>query len=302
MKLNQALINLPVWATVMQWLPARALPAIIGVQARLALWSLGRNRRRKQKIFFEQVRLRTGVSATSEELLLDYLHAEAMGRAVLARVVGSRGLGDDALLRVEGMEHVASCLLQGKGCVLGGLHLGAAALPAAYLIRQGIPVVTLRRRELKEKYDPDEVEPRFYGAEPRWISSDENPAALMKGCLKDLAAGKVVSYLVDGSMGERGVGVEIFNTSVFMRTGALELARLANVPFIPAFGYVGKDGVTIKFHEPIDLSDADKMDVGMGVIGMLYEQFVREYPSNCTRRHADQFIFQGRKAELYGPR
>ena len=302
MKLNQALIKFPVWAKVMQWLPAGAVRGVIGCQAQLALWALGRARRRKQKIFFEQVRLRSGVCATVDDLLFDHLHAEAMGRAVLARVVGWRGVGDDALLRVEGMEHVASCLLQGKGCVLGGLHLGAAAVPAAYLVRHGIPVVTLRRRELKEEYDPDEVEPRFYGAEPRWISPDENPAALMKGCLKDLAAGKVVSYLVDGSMGERGMMVKIFNASVFMRTGALELARLAKVPFIPAFGYVGKNGVTVKFHEPIDLSDADKMQSGMDAIGRLYEKFIREYPANCTRRHVDQYIFEGRKAEIHGPR
>ncbi len=234
--------------------------------------------------------------------MLGHLHAEALGCAVLARVVVVRGPGDDSLLRVEGMEHVASCLIQGKGCVLGGLHLGAAAVPAAYLVRQGIPVVTLRRRELEGDYDPDEIEPRFYGAQPRWISDDENPAAVMKGCLKDISAGKVVSYLIDGSMGERGVMVEIFNTPIFLRSGAMELARLAKVPFIPAFGCVGKNGVTVKFHEPIDLSDGAKIKDAVGLMGSLYEQFVREYPSNCTRRHADQFIFEGRKAAVYGPR
>ena len=302
MKLNQALIKIPAWAKVMQWMPPGVVRGLIGCQARLARLSLGRARRRKLMDFFEQVRLRSGVRETAEELLLEHLRAEAMGRAVLARVVGSHSSGDDALLRVDGMEHVASCLVQGKGCVLGGLHLGAAALPAAYLIRHGISVVTLRRRELKEHFDPDEVEPRFYGAEPRWISPDENPAALMKGCLKDLSEGKVVSYLVDGSMGERGVVVEIFNASTFMRTGALELARIANVPFIPAFGYVGKDGVSIKYHEPIDLSDAGDMATGMKAIASFYEDFVRTHPANCTRRHADQFIFEGRKADIHGPR
>jgi lauroyl/myristoyl acyltransferase len=278
------------------------LPSLIGVQSRLALLSMGRSRRRKLRAFFEQVRLRTGTHKPAKDLLLGHLKAEGLGRAALARAVRAQGTGDDPLLQVEGMDHVASCLLQGRGCVLGGLHLGAGALPAAYLVRQGIPVVTLRRLELKDKYDPDEVEPRFYGAEPRWISNDENPAALMKGCLKELSAGKIVSYLVDGSIGERGVVVDIFNTPVFMRSGALDLARLAKVPFFPAFGCVGKDRVTIKFHEPINLSGPEDVNEAMALVGNLYEEFVREYPTNCSRRHVDQYIFEGRKAAIHGPR
>ena len=290
------------WVRAVTTLPPRVLLALLRLQTWLTV-AVGRRRKRRRDLaFFGSVRERARIPDPAAAILRDHVMERLVGRAALIRVAAAPAGLDDPLLCVTGMEHVDAVLAEGRGCVLAGAHIGTAGLPAAVLARQGHTVLTLRRKELEDRLDDEHGRLVFYGATPLWYGDDETAAALMKRCMKGLAENQVVSYLVDGVLGERGVVVEVLGVPVFLRTGAMELARIARAPIIPAFGNVHDDRVLVEFCQPWRISSQEDVEAFAHHYARLFADRVRRFPGNCTRRNMDQYIIQGRKAEFYAPR
>ena len=290
------------WVRAVTTLRPSVLLNLLRVQTWLTITVGRRKKRRRDLEFFGRVRQQARIPDPPSAILRDHVMERLVGRAALLRVaVGPLGL-DDPLLRVTGLEHVDAALAGGRGCVLAGAHIGTAGLPAAVLARRGSTVLTLRRKELERRFDEEYGRLMLYGATPLWYSHEETAAALMKRCMMGLAENQVVSYLVDGVLGDRGTVVEVLGVPLFLRTGAMELARIARAPIIPAFGNVHDNRVLVEFCQPWTIGSPEEVEAFARHYARLFADRVRRFPGNLTRRNMDQFIFEGRKAEFYAPR
>ncbi len=284
-------------------LPAPLVPAGAWLLRMMALVGRGAKGRRRDERWFASAMEQAG--CTGNPARVARLHAQTgpLLRLALSSVVTRRDANAARLMTVHGLDHVRAALAGNRGMVLAGSHVGLGALPAAWLVRQGITVHTLRRREQAAHLDGPAAEILFFGTVPIWYAAGDTAAAFLKRGIGCLAQNHVVSYLADGPFGERGVVLPVLGKDVFLRTGSMELARVARAPLVFAFALMDESGhAVVEYLEPRFVETPQDVETAARVFLGHYGERVRRWPWNCTRAHMDRYIFTGDNAEFHAPR
>lgn len=213
-----------------------------------------------------------------DELLRKY-HDSRMACSVAAALVSRCArAGTNSWIKVDGYEHVEAARQGGCGAVLMSAHIGSGGLPAAWLVRQGCPVYTVRFPSVRKHSGTIHADHAFFGTTPMFVDWGEAPAAVLKRGMAALRENAVISFLADGSGGGRSVGAKVFGRDFSVRTGFLEVARLARAPIIPAFGLPLKDGFHIRFLSPERIATQEDIPRIAERYAVAYEGLLREYP------------------------
>jgi len=219
-------------------------------------------------------------------------------------VVVSRSHGDDlsGILEVRGWERLEAAVAEGRGCILAGAHFGAPALPGAYAASRGLPVSSLRNDDLRPLEGTWQGDLMLAGAAPIFTTRGEPPAQILKRGLVALQNGGVMLHLVDGVVGARGVTVRFFGKAVFLRTGAMDLARIARCPILPAFGWAADGRLVVEYHEPEMITSQEGVEAFARRYASLYEKMAAAHLDNATWKHLDRFVLAGKDVAWYrGP-
>lgn len=200
--------------------------------------------------------------------LVDYARFKSIDKERLLR----------ELVRIDGGEHIDSCLSGGKGIILLTAHLGNWELGGIFFGKHDIKINVLTARdrvneinEIKERY-------RKMHNIKTIVLGDDHFAGLE--ALNALLRNEVVAMLVDREGGTDGVAVPFFGRPLKFPMGPLLLARAAGSPIMPAFVVREEGGYRAIAEKPIYFNkDADDTpeSVALQVI-KVFEQYIRKYP------------------------
>jgi lauroyl/myristoyl acyltransferase len=250
----------------------------------------GRERRRLERRFSTMLKV-ARMDAQPAQIVSEFCHNLPL--RMNARHLVSRASDSvlSQLLRIEGAAHVQGALDSGKGVVIVGTHHGTGPIAAAWLARRGHRVLTVRRAELSRYAGTERGDRTFFGTEALFVDRDETPAALLKRGLDALRQNAVISFLCDGDYGSRVQPLTMFGHTTEMRVGMVEVARLAGAPVIPAFGRADSTGLTLTFHEPIDVRGGGGLESFAQKFSRVYESVIRADPSSLRWNRFHRKIF-----------
>jgi Kdo2-lipid IVA lauroyltransferase/acyltransferase len=279
------------WTSLILHLPpAGILRAERALGNVVSLLFSGRERRRLERRFSAMLKV-AQMDAQPAQTVREFCHDLPL--RMNARLLVSRAseavLGE--LLRIEGAEHVQRALETGKGAVIVGTHHGTGPIAAAWLARLGHRVLTVRRAELSRYAGTERGDRTFFGTEALFVDRDETPAALLKRGLDALRQNAVISFLCDGDYGSRVLPLTMFGHTTEMRVGMVEVARLAGAPVIPAFGRTDSTGLTLAFHDPIDVRASGGLEHFARKFARIYESVIRADPSSLRWNRFHRKIF-----------
>ena len=296
MKQRSALGTLRLRAScwILSHMPARMACAVLCLAGSLQGALTRGGRRRQLRQYFAKGAAAAGRHESSDRIMRRHFRHEQLLRFAPFLVARSRAENLSAVLSVRGWEHVEAALAGGRGCILAGAHFGAPALPGAYAASRGVAVWSLRNEDLRPLEGTWQGDLMFHGAKPIFTARDEPPAQILKRALAALEQGGAMLHLVDGVLGARGVTVPIFGCNVFLRTGAMDLARIARCPIIPAFGAAVDGQLEVEFFEPSALASQENVEAFARRYAALYERLAAARLDNATWKHMDRFVLAGK--------
>jgi len=166
--------------------------------------------------------------------------------------------GVEALVEIEGIEHIHDALEAGRGAILATGHLGNWELLNARLAVVGIPI-TLAVRELDDGRVNDIVTDlrRRFGSEVilRGVSAGRQ-------LVRALVGGRGVGLLIDQDIPSiPGVFVPFFGRPAWTPSGAAMLALRTRCPMMPGFIHRRPDGShKIKIDPPLQVPASGSLE------------------------------------------
>ncbi|MBX7244282.1 MAG: hypothetical protein K1X53_02215 [Candidatus Sumerlaeaceae bacterium] len=239
----------------------------------------------------------TGQKGNPRVLARESVAVRQLLKCAAPLMTGARDAFVKDLVRVEGEEHIRAALAPGRGAVIASAHVGSGGLPAAWLARQGIRVLTVRRKDLQGQEDTEYGKFALFGCEPMYLEWEEAPVAMLKRGIAALKDNAVISFLADGQFGARGADATMFGKSVTVRTGFVEVARMAKVSVVPAFGLADSSGLRIKFCEPISVATPEDVADFPRRFAAIHEAILRENPACLSWRPMERELFDSRKSD-----
>lgn len=133
-----------------------------------------------------------------------------------------------ALVTVEGLDHLRAAQAQGEGVVVAGAHFGNWEIGPLYLRSVGFDGAVLARRLRYPEYESFLINMR----------GKKGVATLARGSLKDVArilrAGQLVGVLVDQDVDSlEGVHVDFFGRPAYTIVGPAALSLMTKAPVVP---------------------------------------------------------------------
>lgn len=185
---------------------------------------------------------------------------------------------------IEGLEHLQSALLQGRGVVLVTAHSGNWEVMGASLAQHGIPLVSVAQKQTNPAMD------RFLN-EYRTLSGMRiTYKSGVRDMIRLLGEGQVIGLLADQDADNDGVFVEFFGRLASTAQGAAYLARLKEAPIVPAFITEQPDGTHwILVHpafwvERTSDREQDILVTTQKLTGII-ERHIRQYPQEWFWLH-----------------
>ena len=189
-----------------------------------------------------------------------------------------------SMVTVEGAEHLAAALAQGKGAVLATAHSGNWELLGAALALHDFPLVAVVQQQTSAGADRFINEYRtLAGMHVTYKSSVLEMARL-------LAEGKIIGLLMDQDARSDGLPVPFFGRLASTPQGPAALARMKGAPIVPAFITRKSDGThTVIIHPPLWTAKSSNREQDLLAVttklNAIIESHVRAYPSEWFWLH-----------------
>ncbi|MBP2643571.1 MAG: lipid biosynthesis acyltransferase [Firmicutes bacterium] len=181
------------------------------------------------------------------------------------------------LVTIEGREYLSAALAFGKGVVIATAHSGNWELLGPTLAFNGFPVVGVAQKQTNAAMN------RFIN-EYRALSGMQLVyKAEVREMMRLLGTGKIIGLLMDQDAGKEGTFVDFFGVPASTATGAAALARIKNVPIVPAFITERENGGhVVRLHKPIFVEKTAERDADVFAITQqlttIIEKHIRQFP------------------------
>lgn len=180
-----------------------------------------------------------------------------------------RKVGDDLLVhriglqelerasKVTGLEHLDTCLAEGRGAIVISGHFHANRLGKFYLRRRGYPMMSVRGRwtssPFQGRFGHRYVAPAYH----RFLSGNVEDELyawspdLGAGLLRRLRENGIVNIHIDAALSKERTYLPMLHLSWPVPVGFLQLAELSRAPLVPMLCLGDSDRFEIRFGEPI---------------------------------------------------
>lgn len=266
-----------------------------GQLGRLSFYLLSREKR----IATTNIAFALGNEKTSGELeKVVQSSFENLGKGVIEILKMSRlRRGElDALVYLEGEEHLKRAYGEGRGVILITGHIGNWEMMAAILARRGYPLHVIAA----PLYDPRIDD---------WISRSRNAFNIQtisrgapsssKKIISVLRKKEVLGLLIDQDTKVDGVFVEFFNRKAYTPSGAASLALRSDAAVLPCFIVRlpgNKHRITIQ--EPIRLIFSGDHGKDLVLNTALFTRAIED----CVRRYPEQWVWMHRRWKTEKPK
>ena len=178
---------------------------------------------------------------------------------------------------LEGKEHLEEALSYGRGVVLATAHSGNWELLGASLALHGYPLVAVVQKQTNAAMD------RFINDYRSLAGMHVTYKSGVRDMVRLLNKGMIVGLLMDQNAGKNGVFVNFFNRPASTPQGAAALARMNDIPIVPAFITETSPGIHTAIIKPIvtvrktDNREQDIVDTTQELTDII-EQHIRQHP------------------------
>lgn len=188
------------------------------------------------------------------------------------------------LVRMEGQEHLAEALSYSKGAVLATSHSGNWELLGAALAMYGFPIVAVVQKQTNAAMD------RFINEYRTMAGMHVTYKTGVRDMVRLLGQGKIVGLLMDQDQHELGVFVDFFGRPASTPQGAAALARLNDIPIVPAFITENADGTHTAIVHPmvwVNKTEDREQDIIKTTqeLTKIIEDHVRQHPEEWFWLH-----------------
>lgn len=179
---------------------------------------------------------------------------------------------------LEGKEYLDEALSQGKGVVLATAHSGNWELLGAALALNGFPLVAVVQKQTNVAMD------RFINDYRGMAGMHVTYKTGVRDMVRLLNEGKIIGLLMDQNAGSKtGIFVDFFGRPASTPQGAAALARMNDVPIVPAFITESSPGVHTAIIKPaVRVHKTENRDRDILVttqqLTAIIEQHIRQSP------------------------
>ena len=190
----------------------------------------------------------------------------------------------DSWISFTGAEHLEQALALGRGVVLATAHSGNWELLGAALAKRGFPLVAVVQKQTNDAMD------RFINEYRRQSGMHVTYKSGVKEMIQLLGEGQIIGLLVDQDAGAEGVRTQFFEREASSPPGAAHLARMRQVPIVPAFITQEADGRHHAWLYPpvfVEKTGNKKEEIQQTtqVLTQCVEQHIRQYPEEWFWLH-----------------
>lgn len=154
----------------------------------------------------------------------------------------------DAMLTIEGREHVDVALAEGRGCIIALPHLGNWEIAAAWYVRHVGPLTVV-----VERLEPPELFVWFKDfRESLGMRVAVNQSTIGTQLSAALRRNEAVALLCDRDVDGSGVDVEFFGSVTKVPKGPATLALRTGAALIPLAVYETANGFHVAVRPPVD--------------------------------------------------
>ena len=167
----------------------------------------------------------------------------------------------ESMVVTENFSALSEAAWAGRGLVVASTHMGAMGIATALITQENIPVIILRDEHFRVLEGTRHGKRFFLGARPIFLEGGD-PTSVSKAlltCARHLRNGGVVCYTVDGGHGNRYYEGKVFNRTVELRTGLVELAIRCGSPVVSVFSHIQQDHVHVRVSDAEMLTTKEDM-------------------------------------------
>lgn len=281
------------WLLVFKVFPARLVVPVTRLRGALRYAMHSRRVKNRAVRAFEAVRDVTQAPLDPPALAREYFVTYSLRRNAASLIRWAPKRVVHKVAHVSGIEHVDAALAKNAGVIVAMAHIGHGAAAAAWLVRRGNRVLTVRRHALRRFEGRPQAKVAFFGSEPMFMDWEEAPVTVLKQSLVALKENAVVTYVGDGMYGGHVTPARLFGREVSFRTGMAELARISKAPMVPAFTSVDAAGIHITYHDPIEINTTDDVAAFAQHFADLYAQAVVASPASLSWQTFQRQLFSG---------
>ncbi|MBU0678774.1 MAG: hypothetical protein KJ626_11735 [Verrucomicrobia bacterium] len=179
----------------------------------------------------------------------------------------------------EGLSVINDAIKDGRGAILGTMHMGNWDLAGVALHLFDIPIFFIARRQKNPL--ADEYLNRMRGV--TGVETVLSDSSALKNVIRNLKKGKVLAILPDVRSRQESLSIRFFGKEANIAAGMAMFARQANVPVIP--GYITRKGwgrhqwhVLDPIYPDLDLDKKEDWRRMTQQIMDMYDQIIRENP------------------------
>jgi lauroyl/myristoyl acyltransferase len=184
----------------------------------------------------------------------------------------------EAIIRLEGREHLDRALAEKRGVILISAHLGNLDLLGQLTLTFGVPVTGVAWHSQPERLFRYTLRMRSsHGL--RLIPSD----GPMIGLFRALKNGEIVCLAADRDTADSVCEIDFFGVAARLPDGPIRLALRTGAALVPAFGFrLPDDTFLVQIESPIPLSENGDREadvvVGMEQVVAVMERHISEHP------------------------
>ncbi|HMM20917.1 MAG TPA: lysophospholipid acyltransferase family protein [Selenomonadales bacterium] len=173
---------------------------------------------------------------------------------------------------LQGQEHLAAALDQGRGVVLITAHSGNWEMLGAALAMYGFPLVAVVQQQTNQAMD------RFINEYRTLAGMHVTYKTGVREMVSLLGENKIIGLLMDQDARSKGVFTEFFGRIASTPQGPAALARLKNAPIVPAFITENPDGThTALIHPAMEMVKTANRDEDIRAMTELLNRVVEEH-------------------------
>jgi Kdo2-lipid IVA lauroyltransferase/acyltransferase len=224
-------ISVGVMMRVVQWLPTRLVLGGTRALALVARVLLVGRRRRTQTLVAQRLGA-DGEGERGKRIVAGAFRSLALNAVepLLVERELRRGVPHDALVIVEGAEHLRAALAAGRGALLCGAHLGAWELTPLLLSKSFAPVWVVARQ-----LDNPRLERRLAAHRGRFTRGSVAKDGGASQLVRILRSGEAIGMLLDQNAGRGGLIMDFLGAPSSHHKVAGVLARRFRAPALPVY-------------------------------------------------------------------
>lgn len=188
-----------------------------------------------------------------------------------------------ALVRFEGIEETIETLKSGEGMLLTSFHFGSNLISMARLEQLGFRVTVMRPASMAAIPSIRQRRALFiHGANVVYVGESSGLSSPVRQCVQRIRGGMLLGIAVDGDQGGGLADVPLFGNPYPVRTGALDIARIARCPMVFALGAFKDGRYIVRFSKVHRFTDAEEPQMTLERFSKTcsdsFEQMIRDFP------------------------